>query len=189
METSFRTKNVSLTEEHRSLINQKLTHFDHIVEGLDRIEVAFYEERNPRIPEKDVCEVTMHTRWAVIRAKGSGIDVIAAVDKVIEKLEHRLEKLKGRLIGRSQPHHRPPKPPEKAFDGDGLDEMALLGGAQIVKSKSFTIAEMSPAEAALQMQLLSHDFYFFTNRETGRPAVVYQREDGDVGLIDANERS
>ena len=187
MEISFQTKHVSLTDDHRALIGQKLEHLGHIADGLDRVEVRFHEERNPRISEKEVCEVTMVTRWAVIRAKSSGPDIMAAVDKVTEKLEHRLEKMKGKLIGRSQPHHRQSKPAEHGFDGNGLDELALLGGAKIVRAKSFSIPEMSPSEAALKMQLLSHNFYFFTNHETGRPAVVYQRDDGDVGVIDASE--
>jgi putative sigma-54 modulation protein len=36
----------------------------------------------------------------------------------------------------------------------------------------------------MRMDLVSHDFYFFTNIDTGRAAVVYRRDDGDVGLID-----
>ena len=44
---------------------------------------------------------------------------------------------------------------------------------------------MTPEEAALQMDMLGHDFYFFTNADTGVAAVVYRRNDGDVGLIDA----
>ena len=43
---------------------------------------------------------------------------------------------------------------------------------------------MEPDAAALQMDLLDHDFYLFTNKVTGRNAVVYRREAGDVGLID-----
>jgi putative sigma-54 modulation protein len=35
------------------------------------------------------------------------------------------------------------------------------------------------------MDLLSHDFFFFTNAESDRAAVVYRRHDGDIGLIDA----
>jgi len=54
-----------------------------------------------------------------------------------------------------------------------------------VKNKSFAIKPMTPEEAALQMDLLGHDFYFFTNSETEQAAVVYRRHDGDVGLIDA----
>jgi putative sigma-54 modulation protein len=34
------------------------------------------------------------------------------------------------------------------------------------------------------MDLLGHDFFFFTNAATERAGVVYRRDDGDVGLID-----
>ena len=44
---------------------------------------------------------------------------------------------------------------------------------------------MTADEAVLQMELLGHDFFLFTNAETGRSAVVYMRDDGDVGLTDA----
>jgi putative sigma-54 modulation protein len=43
---------------------------------------------------------------------------------------------------------------------------------------------MDPGEAALQLQLLGHDFYLFTNSETGRAAVLYRRHDGNLGLIE-----
>jgi hypothetical protein len=33
------------------------------------------------------------------------------------------------------------------------------------------------------MDLVNHPFYFFTDRQTGKPAVVYRRDDGDVGLL------
>ena len=55
---------------------------------------------------------------------------------------------------------------------------------RIVKTKRFHLGPLTPDEAALKMDLLGHGFFFFINRETGRSAVVYQREDGDVGLID-----
>ncbi len=54
----------------------------------------------------------------------------------------------------------------------------------IVKTKRFGVTEMAPDEAALEMDLLNHDFYVFRNSNTGLGAVVYRREDGDIGLID-----
>ena len=33
-------------------------------------------------------------------------------------------------------------------------------------------------------RIFGHDFFFFTNADTERAAVVYRRDDGDVGLID-----
>ena len=53
------------------------------------------------------------------------------------------------------------------------------------RPKWLTMKPMRPEEAALQMDLLGHDFYFFTNSETERAAVVYRRSDGYVGLIDS----
>ena len=44
---------------------------------------------------------------------------------------------------------------------------------------------MTTDDAVLKMELLQHDFFLFTNEETGRAAVVYRREDGHLGLIDA----
>ena len=55
---------------------------------------------------------------------------------------------------------------------------------RIVKTKAFQIKPMTPEEAILQMDLMGHDFFFFTNADTERAAVVYRRDDGDVGLID-----
>ena len=55
---------------------------------------------------------------------------------------------------------------------------------RIVKTKQFAIKPMTPEEAALQMDLLGHEFFFFTNADTSGAAVVYRRNDGNVGLID-----
>jgi putative sigma-54 modulation protein len=43
---------------------------------------------------------------------------------------------------------------------------------------------MSPEEAALQMELLDHAFFVFTNADTSEINVVYRRRDGNYGLIE-----
>jgi putative sigma-54 modulation protein len=58
--------------------------------------------------------------------------------------------------------------------------------ARIVKTKRFAAKPMAPEEAALQMVLLGHDFFLFTNTETGHAAVLYRRRDGHFGLIEAS---
>jgi putative sigma-54 modulation protein len=45
---------------------------------------------------------------------------------------------------------------------------------------------MGPEEAALQMELLGHDFFLFTNAENGHAAVLYRRRDGNLGLIETS---
>ena len=186
-----------VTEALRSTVEDKVTRLSRFFEGMERAEVKFSEERNPRIAEREVCEVTMEGHGLIVRARAAAPDTFAAVDRVVDKLEHRIEKLKGRLIDRSHPRRAASvesapgagEPASGAADtGDETDEEPDeldQGRSRIVKTKQFAIKPMTPEEAALQMDLLGHDFFFFTNAETDRAAVVYRRNDGYIGLIDA----
>ncbi len=192
MDVTVSSRNVDLTEALRGAAEEKIGRLDRYLDGMERAEVHFFEERNPRIADKDVCEVTMTGRGHHVRAKVAASDPFAAVDAAVGKLEHQLHKLKTKLVDRSHPRRREepaavpladsaaddlPLPPP---DGEPADD----GGIRIVKSKRFTMKPMTPEEAVLQMELLGHSFYFFSNAETGRCAVVYRRAAGDVGLID-----
>ena len=197
MDIAIRSRNVEVSDALRTTVEEKVTRLTRFLDGMERADVLFSEERNPRISEKEVCEVTMHGHGHIVRAKAAATDAFAAVDRVVDKLEHRMEKLKGKLIGRSHPRRHgsvafagrsatieEEVEEEETFD-DGGDGSHLLQ-ARIVKTKQFAIKPMTPEEAALQMDLLGHDFFFFTNAETGKAAVVYRRADGDIGLIDAS---
>jgi putative sigma-54 modulation protein len=52
--------------------------------------------------------------------------------------------------------------------------------------KQFEVKLMDPEEAALQMDLLDHDFFVFRSTENGRAAVLYKRRDGALGLIEVS---
>lgn len=43
---------------------------------------------------------------------------------------------------------------------------------------------MTIAEAAEQMELLSHDFFLFVNSESGKLNLVYRRKDNNYGVIE-----
>jgi putative sigma-54 modulation protein len=62
--------------------------------------------------------------------------------------------------------------------GNHLDE------PHVVKSKQFALKPMSVDEATLQLELIGHSFFVFTNAETNDTNVVYRRNDGDYGLIE-----
>lgn len=55
-----------------------------------------------------------------------------------------------------------------------------------MKTKQFSVKPMDLEEAALQMELLGHDFFLFTNADSGLAAVIYRRRDGQLGLIEAS---
>ena len=183
MDVSIRGRNVELSDALRAAAEEKVTRLSRFLDGMDHVEIRFSEERNPRIAQRDVCEVTFTVHGHLLRARAAAADPFAAIDGVVAKLEHQIEKLKGKLIGRSHPrrHGSVNSVPQQDSDEEEIEP----GQVRIVKNKSFAIKPMTPEEAALQMDLLGHDFYFFTNAETEQAAVVYRRNDGDVGLIDA----
>ena len=184
MEVTIRGRNIEVTDRLRSAAEEKIGRLSRHHEGWEHAEVQFFEERNPRISDREVCEATLRGHGRIIRAKAASADSLTSLDKVVDKLEHQIDKLKSRLISRSHPrrHQLDSAPPT---DDDGADQTEG-GPPRIVKTKLFDIKPMTPEEAALQMDVLGHDFYFFTNAETGVAAVVYRRNDGDVGLIDAS---
>ena len=55
---------------------------------------------------------------------------------------------------------------------------------QIVKTKQFSVKPMSAEEAALQLELVGHDFFVFRNDESGEVNVLYRRKVGGYGLIE-----
>jgi putative sigma-54 modulation protein len=188
VDIAIQGRNIEVSDTLRSSVEQKIARLSRFVDGMERAEVRFSEERNHRIPAREVCEVTVHGRGHVVRAHAAASDTFAAVDRVVDKLEHQMIKLKGKLVGRSQPRRQAPPSLERAIDfSDEAEggEAGEPGEAKIVKTKRFAIKPMTPEEAALQLDLLGHGFYFFTNSETDRAAVVYRRHDGHIGLIDA----
>jgi putative sigma-54 modulation protein len=187
-------RHTEVPEALRVMAEEKIGRLGRFVEGLDYAEVHFWEHKNPRIADKEVCEVTIEGHGHHVRCKVQAPDGFQAVDKAYEKLEHQLHKLKTKLSRRNHGHPKAHKKvdalgavavvePEVAEGVVEVDETIEIG-PKIVKSKRFAIHPMSADEAAERMELIGHGFFFFTNVETSRSAVVYRREDGNVGLID-----
>ena len=188
MDIAIRSRKLRITKAMRATVEDKVNRLTRYLDGMERAEVWFAEEQNPRIADKEICEVTMFGHGHIVRAKAAAADPLAAVDRVVDKLEHRMEKLKGKLVGRSHPRRNGignHGNGSHAVPDDSDDDTLADAGTRIVKTKQFDIKPMTPEEAALQMELLGHDFFFFTNAETDRAAVVYRRADANIGLIDA----
>ena len=61
------------------------------------------------------------------------------------------------------------------------------GDIEIIRAKNFSLKPMDSEEAVLQMDLLGHDFFIFTDRETDGTSIVYKRKDGKYGLIETTD--
>ena len=54
----------------------------------------------------------------------------------------------------------------------------------IVKTKVLELMPMDEKEAALEMEMIDHDFFVFLNDKTNKVNVVYKRKDGNYGLLE-----
>lgn len=194
MQVTVSRRHTEVPESLRVMAEEKIGRLGRFLDGLDHAEVHFWEHKNPRIADKEVCEVTIEGHGHHVRCKVQAPDGFQAIDKAYDKLEHQLHKLKTKLSRRQQGRPKAHKKVDAlgavaVIEPEVIDEVVELDevaddGPRIVKSKRFAIHPMSADEAAERMELIGHGFFFFTNVETSRSAVVYRREDGNVGLID-----
>ncbi|MEX2103987.1 MAG: sigma 54 modulation/S30EA ribosomal C-terminal domain-containing protein, partial [Bacilli bacterium] len=56
---------------------------------------------------------------------------------------------------------------------------------EVVRTKRFTLKPMDIEEAILQMNMIGHTFFVFSNAVTNETNVVYVRDDGRYGLIES----
>jgi ribosome hibernation promoting factor len=192
MEIVVRAKNTEIDPGLQEITREKLAKLTRFGMDIFRVEVDFSEIRNPRVHECELCEVTVHVKGHFVKAHASSTDQISALDLVIDKVEHQVARLKERKVDRK---HRPRRkrlsapPPLEEWDEDATAGEGAVGNgaghAEIIRTKQFTAKPMSVEEAALQMDLLGHDFYLFKDAQTGHATVLYRRRDGHLGLIEA----
>jgi ribosomal subunit interface protein len=90
-------------DEVRSLAHAKVARLGRLNPVLERAEVRLTEDPDAPGAKRRMCEVTITGHGHTVRARAAAQDVLVAVDKVVDKLEHQLERLKGKLVGRSHP--------------------------------------------------------------------------------------
>jgi putative sigma-54 modulation protein len=151
------------------------------------VEIVLHVEKNPANKNRDVAEVTARTKGTVIRAEEAAPDMYAAIDLVAEKLERQVRKFKTRVVDRHSGKGHRAVEAVKTAPGDAQIAAPEEVEASVVRTKSVEIKPMSQEEAILQLELLGHDFMLFQPEDADRLAVLYRRNDGDYGIIQAQQ--
>lgn len=180
MDVRVHGKNVNLPAKVKQLAEDKVSHASRIFGDGAAADVEFTEAPNPRISQdRHRVEITTVVHGHTVRVESSGPDDRSALDAAVDKLERQLRRLKERLVQRS----RPPKNKQLNEVLDGPDDRLGMDRA-IVRTKRHAMRPMTAEEAALEMEMIGHDFFFFLDAETGTHAVLYHRKDGSLGLIE-----
>ncbi len=123
-------------------------------------------------------EMTMPYLGHTLRTENQEREIsLPALDKGIDILERQMKKLRTRL-GRDLR-----KKPAVAEDA-AVEAEEEATQEQVLRVKRYAAKPMSVDDAILEMDLLGHSFFMFSNVETGNAATVYRRKDGGCGLIE-----
>jgi putative sigma-54 modulation protein len=118
----------------------------------------------------------------LLRGRAKSGDMYASIDAAAEKIERQLKKHKEKLNNH--------KVVERA-NGRAVDvkhevlDVRRAPSDRVVKSDRFQAKPMSLDEAVLQLELLNSEFFVFQNAKDHAINIVYRREDGNLGVIEA----
>jgi len=177
MQITVTGKQLEVSDAMRRYAEQKLAKLERYFAKVSSIDLVLSQERN-----RFVVEVTMLANGYLARAEEQGDDVYGGVDRVMAKLESQLKRYKTKLIDRPRAGAAEAEEATEAPEAAAGEAEPATG--TIVRTKRFAIKPMSPEEAALEMELLGHDFFVFSNGETEQVNVLYRRKDGNYGLIE-----
>lgn len=166
-------KNITVTEAMKEKIESKLAMLDKYLiidpNTIARVVARVY-------PNSQKVEVTIPTKIGLLRTEVVDDDFYAAVDLAIDKLEGQIRRQKTRLSRR----HR-----ENLAESFISEEEVEETKTEIpVRTKTVSADRLDLDEAIMQMELSNHDFYIYTDVESGKISVVYRRRSGSYGLIE-----
>ena len=179
METIIRGEKIKVTSAMKDYVNEKLEkldkYFDKNIEVRANVIVKVNNNHEQRI------EITIPLKSYILRSEETQEDFYAAVDKTIDKLERQVRKNKTRLMSKKVK-------PSYDFNFAEIElpeEKEEKNTHKIVKRKTIEVKPMNEEEAILQMELLGHQFFMYKDSETDQYAVVYKRNDGNYGVMEA----
>ena len=187
LDFNIRGENIEVTPAIREHVEKKLQklerYFNEEANATAHVNVKVYNDKQTKV------EVTIPMKNLTLRAEERHNDLYAAIDLIVDKLERQIRKFKTKVnrkfreregvaaffasVNRSE---------EKNNDTAVEEDQAFA----IVRTKNFDLKPMDQEEAILQMNMLGHNFFIFTDSDSDGTNIVYKRKDGKYGVIETS---
>lgn len=179
---NIRGENIEVTPAIREFVETKIEkidrYFNEELNSTANVNLKVYNDKQTKV------EVTIPMKNLTLRAEERHADMYAAVDLIVDKLERQIRKHKTKVNRKFREREGVGTyfaSTEAAADPDTTEEEY-----SIVRTKTFDLKPMDQEEAILQMDMLGHNFFIFTDAESNGTHIVYKRKDGKYGLIETN---
>ncbi len=186
MDVIFRGQHLTISDRFREYATEHLARIERHLPMADHAIVDVRREAKSG-EGRFVVQVTIDVNGSYLRAEERNHDMETAVDAVADVLDRQAKRFKERKILRSQrrvsKEDRLPDTGSTEPEDEPLPPDTEIVAGRVVRIKHFAMKPMTEAEAIEQMEMLGHTFFLFRDADRDQLALVYQRADGDFGLI------
>lgn len=182
MNYNVRGENIEVTQAIREYVEKKIGKLERYFSNTPDVTASV--NLKVRTNNTSKVEVTIPMPNLVLRAEEENADMYAAIDLIVDKLERQIRKHKTKINRKSRFHGTAGEVFAVALDT--ADHAETEEELEVVRNKRFDLKPMDSEEAILQMNMLGHNFFVYTNADTNTTNVVYRRKDGRYGLIEPN---
>ncbi len=177
MELQVMTRNLDLPENIREYAVKRMEKLKRYLPTINEGKLEFFYENTRAPKQRFVVQITIDSNGTLIRAQGRDKDIRSAFDDTMDALASRIERYKGKLYDKGRGI-------SLARQGTAIQGEETERRGEVVKNKHFVIKPMSEDEAISQMDLLGHKFFLYLDADTNNLNLLYQRDDGNYGLIE-----
>jgi len=186
MDVIFRGQHLTISDRFREYATEHLARIERHLPMADHAIVDVRREAKSG-EGRFVVQVTIDVNGSYLRAEERNHDMETAVDAVADVLDRQAKRFKERKILRSQrrvsKEDRLPDTGSSEPEEEPLPPDTEIVAGRVVRIKHFAMKQMTEAEAIEQMEMLGHTFFLFRDADREQLALIYQRADGDFGLI------
>jgi len=174
MKVKIEERHMEQSDPLREYAISKAESLQKFFDGIISVEVTMDVEK-----ERRLVTVFAHLiNKKVAKASAESDDMYVSIDSAMDKLERQLKKIKEKLKDKHKGE----------LDDNGKISSEYFSSSdsqrEIIKTDIYFKKPMTPDEAAMQLDSYQQDFLVFVNSNNDQVNIIYQRDDGEYGLID-----
>jgi putative sigma-54 modulation protein len=179
-------RNMEINDRLDDYISKRASKLDRFLNGVEEARVDLAHIKSARsVSDRNVAQITVRGKKVILRSEERADDIFIAFDRALDKMERQISRYKGK----HQRGRGDGTPLSQVIADTPLDSYEVDNEADtppvIVRRKKFVMIPMDELEAIEQMKLLGHEqFFIFFNANSNSINVLYQRRDGNYGLIE-----
>ncbi len=176
MKFEYSGRHIEVTRALKTHVEDHFKKIEHIFKGKPaKAHVIIEVERS-----KHKAEIIVQWRNETLAANSSNSDMYLSLSQSISKIEKQALKLKNKVIDKSHKAKKVSKLPD--MNAVESDEPAA---SKAIKTRRYSVKPMTSEEAVMELEGSADSFVVFRNADTEKLAVLYERKDGNYGLIES----